>query len=272
MHSTASDGAMTPERLVDFAVRERGVDVMALTDHDTVSGVETAARAAEGLGIRFIPGIEMSSMWGSTCIHIVGLGVDSRNAELLETTAMQGAKRDSRALEIGRRLEELGFPGMFEAARAKSHTAMNISRLHFAQSLMEIGAVKNIQAAFDKYLGKDCPAYVAAGWGSVADAVGLIHRAGGAAVLAHPGRYRFKNDWELDSLVEGFAAAGGEGIEVVSGSQSPGFTPRCLAWAAEYNFCCSTGSDFHSRDGVRPEPGAQGQLPAGARSILELVG
>lgn len=272
MHSTASDGVMTPERLVNFVNKERRVNVMALTDHDTVGGVCAAERAAAGLGVRFIPGIEISSMWGSTCIHIVGLGVDVHNAELLETTAAQCAKRDSRAVEMGRRLEELGFPGMFEAACAKSHTAMNISRLHFALSLVEIGAVKNVQAAFDKYLGKDRPAYVAAAWGSVADAVELIHRAGGAAVLAHPGRYHFKNDWELDSLVEGFATAGGEGIEVVSGSQNPSFTPRCLAWAAEYNFYCSTGSDFHSRDGMRPEPGAQGQLPKGVHSILDIVG
>lgn len=263
---------MKPESLVDFVIRDRGVDVMALTDHDTVAGVEAAQKAAAGLGARFIPGIEISSLWGSTCIHIVGLGVDIHNAELLETTTSLCAKRDRRAIEIGRRLEALGFPGMFEAALKKTHTQMNISRLHFAKSLVDIGAVKDVNEAFDKYLGANRPAYVAASWNSVAEAVALIHRAGGVAVLAHPGRYKFKNDWELDSLVEGFVESGGEGIEVISGSQSPKFTPRCLAWARQYRLLASTGSDFHSCDGIRPLPGTQGQLtPEMPPSILTLL-
>lgn len=272
MHSTASDGVYKPEALVDFVVRQMGVDVMALTDHDTVAGVAAAAKAAAGLGVRFIPGIEISSLWGSTCIHIVGLGVDIENAELLETTTSQCAKRDRRAIEIGRRLETLGYPGMFEAALKKTHTEMNISRLHFAKSLVEIGAVKNVQEAFDKYLSSGRPAYVAASWSSVAQTVELIHRVGGVAVLAHPGRYKFRNDWELDSLVEGFVEAGGEGIEVISGSQSPKFTPKCLAWAHRYHLLASTGSDFHSCDGIRPLPGTQGQLtPEMPPSILTLL-
>lgn len=271
MHSSASDGTLSPEHLVDYVVHECGVTVMALTDHDTVAGVQTAQLAAESLGVHFIPGIEVSSLWGQMCIHIVGLGVDIHNAELLETTAVQCTKRDRRAIAIGQKLEELGFAGMFEAARAKSYTAMNISRLHFALSLVEAGAVDNLQQAFDKYLSLGKPAYVPAGWGSVAETVALIHRAGGIAVLAHPGRYKFKNDWELDSLVEGFVQAGGEGIEVISGSQSSRFTPRCLQWARRYHLCASTGSDFHSQDGVRPVPGAQGQLPEGITTVLSLL-
>ncbi len=273
MHSTASDGVFTPEALVDLAVGKMGVDVLSLTDHDTVAGVEAAAKAAQGLGVRFIPGIEISAQWGSTCIHIVGLGVDIHNAELLETTTALCDKRDRRAVEIGRRLEALGWPGMFEAALKKTYTQMNISRLHFAKSLLEVGAVKNMQEAFDKYLAAGRPAYVAAPWGSVADTVELIHRAGGVAVLAHPGRYRFKNDWELDSLVEGFVEAGGEGIEVISGSQSPSFTPKCISWAHRYRLLCSCGSDFHSCDGIRPMPGTQGQLTKDMPpSILSVLG
>ena len=99
----------------------------------------------------------------------------------------------------------------------------------------------------------------------------MIHSSGGVAVLAHPGRTRLKNDWEFDSLVEGFVEAGGEAIEIISGSQSRCFTPRCLQWAQRYNLYGSVGSDFHSVAGMRPMPGTQGQLPEGVKSVLQLL-
>ncbi len=271
MHSTASDGAKTPAELVRYCFETCGVGTMALTDHDTVAGVAEARRTAQLCGMRFVNGIEVSTIWSQRSVHIVGLGVDDNNAELLETTADLCDKRDRRAVEMGRKLEALGYPGMFEKALGKTRVKANVSRLHFAQALLEAGAVKNIQEAFDRYLTEGKPAYVAAAWPSVAEAVALIHRAGGVAVLAHPGRYRFKNDWQLDALVEGFVDAGGEAIEIVSGSQSPAFVPRCIEWAKRYHLYGSVGSDYHSPSGERPTPGAQGELPAGIPCVLQLL-
>ena len=148
----------------------------------------------------------------------------------------------------------------------------NLSRLHFAKALMKRGIVKNQQEAFDKYLGEGKLAYVAAPWGSVADAVELIHKARGIAVLAHPGRYSFSADWQLDALVEGFVECGGDGIEVVSGSQSPSFTEKALQFARFYGLAISTGSDFHSEAGTRPVPGAQGELPSGLPTVMKMLG
>ncbi len=272
MHSTASDGAKTPAELVRYCYETCGVRLMALTDHDTVSGLAQARQAARLCGMRFINGIEVSTIWSGRSVHIVGLGVDDEDALLVSTTADLCAKRDRRAVEMGRRLEELGYQNMFEKALAKTHVKANVSRLHFAQCLVDEGAVGSIQEAFDKYLSEGKPAYVAAAWPSIAEAVDLIHHAGGVAVLAHPGRYRFQSDWQLDALVEGFAQEGGEAIELVSGSQSPAFTPRCAAWAKQHHLYGSTGSDFHRSGGERPEPGAQGEMPAGIPSVLELLG
>ena len=272
MHSTASDGALTPSELVRCCFERCGVGTMALTDHDTVAGVGEARRAARLCGMRFISGIEVSTIWAERSVHIVGLGVDDSNAELLEVTADLCDKRDRRAVEIGRRLDMLGFENMFEKALAHTHVKSNISRLHFARALLDEGAVRSIQQAFDRYLTQGKPAYVAAAWPSIAEAVALIHRAGGVAVLAHPGRYRFSGgDWQLDALVEGFVESGGEAIEVVSGSQSPSFVPRCIAWVRRYHLFGSVGSDFHSPGGERPAPGEQGQLPEGVPSVLELL-
>lgn len=260
MHSTASDGGMTPGELVEFVVVRQQVGVLALTDHDTVAGVAQAREAADRLGARFIAGIEISTLWARTNVHIVGLGIDIGNAVLLETMAASRIKRDRRAVDMGRRLAELGMPGMYEAALARSTDKTNISRLHFARCMVESGIVAGVQQAFDKYLGVGRPAYVEAPWGTVAQAVELIRGAGGVAVLAHPGRYKFAEPWQADALVEDFVGAGGLAIEAVSGSQSPVFTERCLAWARKYDLKVSTGSDFHNIGGFRPLPGCQGQL------------
>lgn len=272
MHSTASDGSLTPEALVRMCAHRCGVRMMALTDHDTVAGIEQAQRASQLEGIVFVPGIELSTLYAERNIHIVGLGINHHDEELLAVTTHLCAERDRRAVRMAERFAELGFEGMFEQALSFSPRETNISRLHFAKALIERGIVKNQQEAFDRYLGEGKPAYVAAPWGSVADAVALIHRARGLAVLAHPGRYQFKADWQLDALVEGFAECGGDGIEVVSGSQSPAFTQKAVQYARFYGLAVSSGSDFHSEAGSRPLPGMQGDLPSGLHSVVKMLG
>lgn len=267
MHSTASDGTLSPTELMRFAA-ECGCNTVALTDHDTAAGVSEARSEAHRLGIRFIAGIEVSSLWGGRSIHVVGLGIDDTNPVLTRKVREFEVSRTRRAAQIAEKLAALGIPGMLEKATAFAKNKLNVSRVHFALALLEAGAVKNQQEAFDRYLGDGKPAYIMAPWPTVAEAVDLIHTAGGIAVMAHPGRYHFKNDWTVDELMKDFAAAGGEAVEVISGSQQPDFTPRCLAWAREYKLLVSTGSDFHSKTGTRPMPGTQGQLPAGYTSVL----
>lgn len=267
MHSTASDGTLSPTELMRFAA-ECGCNTVALTDHDTAAGVSEARSEAHRLGIRFIAGIEVSSLWGGRSIHVVGLGIDDTNPVLTRKVREFEVSRTRRAAQIAEKLAALGIPGMLEKATAFAENKLNASRVHFALALLEAGAVKNQQEAFDRYLGDGKPAYIMAPWPTVAEAVDLIHTAGGIAVMAHPGRYHFKNDWTVDELMKDFAAAGGEAVEVISGSQQPDFTPRCLAWAREYKLLVSTGSDFHSKTGTRPMPGTQGQLPAGYTSVL----
>lgn len=267
MHSTASDGTLSPTELMRFAA-ECGCNTVALTDHDTAAGVSEARSEAHRLGIRFIAGIEVSSLWGGRSIHVVGLGIDDTNPVLTRKVREFEVSRTRRAAQIAEKLAALGIAGMLEKATAFAENKLNVSRVHFALALLEAGAVKNQQEAFDRYLGDGKPAYIMAPWPTVAEAVDLIHTAGGIAVMAHPGRYHFKNDWTVDELMKDFAAAGGEAVEVISGSQQPDFTPRCLAWAREYKLLVSTGSDFHSKIGTRPMPGTQGQLPAGYTSVL----
>lgn len=266
-HSTASDGALSPSELVAFAY-ECGVRTLALTDHDTVEGVAEAADAAETVGLRFIPGIEISTMWGGVCVHIVGLGVNTENPALISKTRELCQLRNSRASRIAERFSQLGIEGMLEAVLELAGNEKNISRLHFARALIAKGIVNNEQRAFDQYLSEGGKAYVPAPWGTVAEAVELIHSAGGLAVIAHPGRYKFKQPWQTDALVQDFVRAGGEGIEVVSGSQSPSYTQQGVIFATQYHLLASLGSDFHRIDGIRPKPGEQGQLPDGLTSVL----
>lgn len=271
MHSRASDGVFNPKELMQFVIQKQGVRVVALTDHDTVAGVAQARAEAELLGAHFVSGIEVSCTWGRYTIHIVGLGVDETNTGLVQKTLETCNKRDTRAQLIAQRFEQLGIGGMWQAALDESGTERNISRVHFGRALLKRGVVKNLQEAFDRYLGDGQCCFVPTPWRTIDQGIQLIQEAGGVAVLAHPGRYRMDADWQIDALVEHFASCGGQGIEVVSGSQGASWIPRCMIWAKQYGLLGSTGSDFHSPTGNRPLPGEQGQLPEGIESIMKIV-
>ena len=270
MHSQASDGELSPADLMAYAAG-LGVTRIALTDHDTATGVKTARRAAEELGMKFHSGIEVSSIWGKRCIHVVGLNINEDDTSLEDSVKAFSAHRAQRARLIADKLVDAGCPDLYAKVMELAPNKDNVSRLHFARVLMKEGFAQNQQDAFDRYLGEGAPGFVMAPWPAMADAVKMIRAAGGVAVLAHPGRYSFKQEWMLDALVEEFAAAGGVGIEVVSGSQSPKFTPRCVAWAKQFNLAASVGSDFHSHNGMRPQPGQQGEIPEGVPSIVDII-
>lgn len=270
MHTTASDGTLTPSAVMELCY-ECGVHIAAITDHDTTAGLDEANEAAKKKGIYFVPGVEMSCLWGGKTIHVVGLGLSENRDELEELMAATRRKRDHRALEVAQKFASLGIHDMFEKALAFSQGRKTLARPHFARALLAAGIVKNMQEAFDKYLGDGKICYVPTPWPALHQVVAAISLAHGLPVLAHPGRYKFSNPWQLDALVQEFAQCGGKGIEVVSGSQRAAYTAKCLAWSEQFHLYASTGSDFHSMGGDRPLPGEQGLLPEQAESIVGLL-
>jgi hypothetical protein len=255
-HSTSSDGLLSPTELIELASRT-GVDAIALTDHDTTQGLAEAAEAARAMGIGFVPGVEVSANWGDTVLHVVGLHIDPTAAELRNGLDAIRSGRLGRAQRIGDALEKLGFAGTFDAALALAMDERLLSRTHFARHLVERGAVKDIQQAFDKYLAKGKPAYVSHRWAELGDAVRWIRSSGGTAVLAHPGRYDLK-PMMREELLKQFKAFGGAAIEVVTGSHRPEQYALWQREALEHGFLASRGADYH---GPGESPCEPGRLP-----------
>lgn len=256
-HSTRSDGLLSPTELLELAART-GVDAIALTDHDTTDGLEEAEGAAKRAGVRLIPGVEISVSWGDTTLHVVGLNVDPSAPALSKGLGSIRDGRIGRGEKIAAALETLGIPGTFDGAHALAENKSMLGRTHFARHLVEAGRVKNIQAAFDKYLAKGKPAYVAHRWAELADAVEWIRASGGLAVLAHPGRYNLKPMFR-DEMLKDFRAAGGDAIEVVTGSHRPEQYAMWQRMALEHGFLASRGADYHGPGESSIEPG---RLPA----------
>ena len=244
-HSTASDGRLTPAELVRRAVAQR-VDVLALTDHDTVAGLGEAEAviAAENLPVRLIHGIELSTSWDALEIHVVGLHINAESTELMAAIASQEEARVARGIEMGRRLAKQRIDGAYEGALALANGA-SLTRAHFARYLLEAGHCASLQKAFDHYIGRGGKAYVPHQWMSIAEAVQVIHASGGLAVLAHPGRYKLSTKW-LKRLLQLFKEAGGDAMEVSLPQQSPQERANLGLWCREHQLLASVGSDFHA--------------------------
>ncbi len=242
-HSTASDGELSPEELMQYAAA-KGVQAIALTDHDVTDGLKPAAQAAAKLGLELISGVEISVSWGKHLIHVVGLNFDMDNAVLQQGLAGLRQQRDLRAEKMAQRLQKrAGIENVLEGVRRYSKGQI-LSRTHFAQFLYREGHVKSLQNAFDRYLGDGKPVYIKSEWRPLEDAVGWITGAGGVAVIAHPARYKLSAT-KLRALVEDFKAAGGIGIEVVSGSQNKNDSRNIAEYAKRYELMASVGSDYH---------------------------
>jgi len=252
-HSRFSDGLLSPSQLIDLAARN-AADAVALTDHDTTDGLEEAGRAARAAGIVLVPGVEISVSWGGTTLHVVGLQVDPAHEELARGLKSVRDGRLDRAGRIAAELERLGFAGTLQGALDLAENKEMISRSHFARYLARQGRVKDTQAAFDKYLAKGKPAYVAHRWASLDNAVAWIRGAGGVAVLAHPGRYGLK-PMMRDEMLDDFSRAGGEGIEVVTGSHRPEEYAHWQRIALERGLLASRGADYHGPGESPHEPG-----------------
>lgn len=266
-HSTASDGVLSPSELVQRA-NEKGVHVLALTDHDELSGQIEAGAVAQELGLRLINGVEISVTWGNVTLHVVGLNVDPLDPVLLHGLARNRGGRTERARRIGEELARIGISGAFEGASALAENKELISRTHFARYLVERGVVKNIKSVFKKYLVKGKPGYVSHEWASLSDALTWIHAAGGVAVLAHPGRYQIGRE-KMRLLLNEFKHLGGAGIEVVTGSHTPDQVPLYADLAVEFDLMASIGSDFHAPGEGGRELGRLTALPERCRPIWQ---
>ena len=242
-HSTISDGTLTPTAIVERAAA-RGVDVLALTDHDEIAGLDEARLAAAGAGLRFIDGTELSVSWRDLTLHVVGLGIDPHSAVLVEGMRVIRSGRLGRARLIGEALERAGIPGAFDGAARFAANEQLLSRTHFARFLVEAGHVKDVRDVFKRYLTPGKPGYVEHEWASLADVVNWIHGAGGQAVLAHPGRYKINRQGMRELLTE-FRERGGDAIEVLTSSHTHAQYAEYASYALRFGFLASCGSDYH---------------------------
>ena len=268
-HSVVSDGTLTPEELAARAAAN-GVELWALTDHDEVGGQERAAAAAKVCGIRYLCGVEISVTFLNQTVHILGLGVDPENIALREGLTATRGGRTARARDMAAELARVGIPGVFEGALKYVGNPELISRSHFARYLVEAGICPDTNSVFRKYLAQGKPGYVPHRWASLGEAVGWITGAGGAAVIAHPARYKFSANEEFALFTE-FKGHGGAGVEVVTGSHTSAEYLTYGAAAKDYGLAASRGSDFHSPNESHTDLGSLPYLPGSLTPVWELL-
>lgn len=252
-HSTASDGGLTPAALVDLAA-DAQVQVLALTDHDSVAGIAEARAQASKRGLDLIAGIEISCVDASRELHVLGLGIDPDASAMQSLIASQQQRRRERNQAIAARLAKLGISDALAEAEQLCSPPTIPSRVHFARVLIERGVVERMDRAFDIYLGEGAKAYVRTPFSPLAEAVGAINDAGGIAVLAHPLRYELSGK-KLRLLVTRFAELGGRGLEVQSGPTNNTQQAQLTGLALSHGLALSQGSDFHQPTSWMPRPG-----------------
>ena len=239
-HSNASDGVLSPTALISRA-KEQGIEVLALTDHDTVDGIAEAKTAAQQQQITLISGVEISTVWQGKTIHIVGLDFDETHPAMTELLQRQAQLRYARAVEIGERFKKFGLENAF--AEAQALTSGEVTRAHYARYLVNIGTVSNEGQAFKRYLSQGKPCYVKANWCDIPTAIEVIHQAGGIAVVAHPIRYQMTNN-KIRTLIEDFQQWGGDAVEIAGGVDH-NQQKMLIQWLDKLSLSASVGSDFH---------------------------
>ena len=263
-HSTISDGLMTPSVLVRHAASQ-GVQVLALTDHDDVAGIDEARRAAADCGITLITGTEISVTWRNRTLHILGLRFDPQHPTLQQGLARIRDSRLVRAQSIAEELDKIGISGSLEGARQLTTEGI-ISRTHFARFLIAQGHAKDMKTVFKRYLVKGKPGYVPHLWASLEEALGWILAAGGLPVIAHPGRYDLGKTL-LNDLLSEFKHGGGAGLEVVSGSHHPDQYGQFADLARQYGLLASRGSDYHGPGHSYLDMGRLPDLPGQCQAV-----
>lgn len=265
-HSHYSDGTLTPTEVVDLAFANQ-VELFALTDHDSIEGLDEARKRCQEHGIKMIDGVEVSVSWKAHSIHIVGLNMDVQHSSMLNLLEKNAQIRHERIGKMIEKLKEIGLDVDDYLASVIPENGL-VTRTHLGRALVEIGAVNKMDKAFKKFLGQGKPAYVEGEWVSLQSAVQAITEAGGDAVIAHPMRYRI-GATRLGALVSDFAVAGGKALEVVTATQDVNQQRRCMQLAEQYGLLASIGSDFHSLDQPWAMLGRCSNLPSTATPIWQ---
>lgn len=270
-HSTASDGRLTPEELVEQAA-SLGLQALALTDHDTVAGLDVAWTAARRWGLVFIPGLELSTDWGSGECHILGYWLDYRAPALSEWLKRFQESRLERGRKMVERLQALGLPVSWKRVQELARGG-TVTRPHVAEALLEKGYVASREEAFERYLGIGRPAYVPRYKLLPEEAVQLVRRFHGVPVLAHPVSVEPERAWTDDSsslypwpFLERLLRAGLLGLEAYSGMSPPEVGPRLADLAERYGLIVTGGSDFHGF----PEDVSLGSIPVPPTAVRDL--
>lgn len=243
VHSTKSDGSLTPTELVDLAI-EKGLRAFALTDHDTTDGIDEAVSYASDKDIEVIPGVELSTEYKGRDIHMVGLYIDHKSEAFLNHIEKFRNSRDLRNEKMCNKLrEEAGMDISYEALKATDPGAV-ITRSHYAKYMLAHGYIKSLKEAFDRYIGDHSKYFVPREKISPSDGIKLILSAGGIPVLAHPILYHMTKG-QLDELVSTLKADGLVGIEAIYSTYSPAEESQIKSLANRFDLKISGGSDFH---------------------------
>lgn len=253
-HSRVSDGTDTPTRLVLKAL-EAGLDVVALTDHDTFDGVPEAAAAGKRIGVRVVPGVEMSTAVANRSVHLLGYGCDVHDEALSAELQLLRTAREKRLPAMCQKLTDLGVPLTVEEVRTTSQSARTLGRPHVADALVAKGYVADRGEAFERYLAEGRPAYVARYNTDLAHAITLVHGAGGAAVIAHPwsrGNRDVVTAPLLESLVAGY---GLDGIEVDHEDHDLDTRRLLFEMGARLGLVRTGSSDYHGEGKIGHELG-----------------
>ncbi len=238
-HTTASDGLLAPDALVRLA-KEAGVTVLGVADHDTTDAVDQAMAAGQRLGVEVIPAVEINTDVEAIEVHVLGYFIDYPQPWFQTFLTRLRDGRVNRAVKMVEKLNALGVP--VEFARVREIAGGAVGRPHVARALVESGAVRSTEEAFERYIGRTGPAYVERLKVTPEDAVHVILQANGIPVLAHPG-------WGVsDEMIPPLVAAGLEGLEVYYPDHTPGMVSRYLAIAARHHLLVTGGTDFHGGD------------------------
>lgn len=248
VHSNISDGTMTPTRVVKLA-SESNLSAIALTDHDTVDGVDEAVRAGQEYGVQVIPGIEISADYKGSDLHILGYNVDCRNDSFVKRVAVCRDSRAGRNLKMVEKMREQGFPVTWDIMLERFGDN-SITRAHFAKYLLDEGYVASKDEAFARYLNPGCPCYVPRVKVTPKEAVEMILEAGGHPVLAHPLLYKLSID-RLDSVTDLLKGYGLEGVEALYSLNRPEDDALLLKLAKTHGLNITGGSDFHGA--IKPD-------------------
>ena len=268
-HSTVSDGTLQPEALAQRAA-DRGVELWALTDHDALAGQARAREAALDLGLAWLTGTEVSVTFAGETVHVIGLGFDADNPDLVAGLATTRGGRLQRAREMADSLARAGIPGALDGALSYVEDPQAVTRTHFARFLVDRGICSDAHEVFRRFLNEGKPGFVPHRWARLGDAVKWITGAGGMAVVAHPARCRFSPTAEF-ALFSEFVAHGGRGVEVMVSAHNDLERRRFADIALEFDLHASRGSDFHDPVESRCDLGSLPDLPGTLRPVWQAL-